>query len=319
MALDSHSGSRRRLLVLAGAGLVALAVAVGGESTTPEPAAAAEPFASTSVFRQVIAPDAELRPSSSTIVERLTGDGGVVANLREFAIPIFTARTDTPTYRVECTVARWGACPFTGVRSPIPRHARPQSGSDGAMVVVDEDAGSSYEFWQASRTGSGWQTSFGAINDLDGSGWGGASTGSGASRLAGVVRVDEIRDGVIGHALAVQSNNVCEQRFVSPALKTDGDSTRADCVPMGTRLRLDPSWNVDVQPGITAGERAVAHALQTYGAVVMDKGSARLSISFELEPDATPDSLGEVYSRAGFRWDYDGMDAIAWNRLQVLR
>lgn len=305
-----------RLLLFAGGGLVVIALLGGAADVTP---ATADPFARTSSFRQVIAPDAEVQPNSSTIVDRLAGEGKVVANLNDFGVPIFTARADTPTYLVTCTVKRWGVCPFAGLRVPVPSQARAQSGSDGAMVVIDEAAGKIYEFWQASRTATGWQTSFGAINDLYGSGWGGASTGSGASRLAGVVRVDELRDGTIDHALSLQSDNVCQDRFVAPALKTDGDSLRADCVPMGTRLRLDPAFNVDTYPGLSAGERAVARALQTYGGVIMDKGSARLSISFELASDSTTDFVGNVYTCAGFQWDYHDINPIPWTRLQILK
>lgn len=278
-----------------------------------------DPFAPTSPWRQTIPTDALLHPSSASMVAGVTGSGKVYANLFEFGIPIFSASSGTPTYGVGCTVTWWGPCPFAGVQTPIPDGSRPHTGSDGAMVVVDETTRKVFEFWQAARTGTGWQTSFGAINDLDGSGWGGAGTGSGASRLGGVIRVDEIKNGVIPHALAMQSANVCKDWFVPPAAKTDGESTRADCLPEGTRLRLDPTFNVETASSLSAGQRAVVRALQTYGAVVMDKGSAPLSLSFEAERDATSNTLGAVYSGAGFRWDYDGLETIPWNRLQVLR
>ncbi len=96
------------------------------------------------------------------------------------------------------------------------------------MVVIDPDTHTSYEFWRAHKENGTWTTQFAAVNDLNGSGWGGgASTGSGASRLAGVIRIAEVQQGRIPHALALQSNNVCAKTFRSPpALKTDGRSTR---------------------------------------------------------------------------------------------
>ena len=298
-------------------------LALGNVPLDPRSAAtassASNPFAVSSPWRRAIKPDARLNPAGSTMVARVTGSGKVYANLREFAIPVYTAPPGTPTYTVACTVTWWGPCPFAGIATPIPSGARPSTGSDSSMVVVDENAGKIYELWQVARTATGWQTSFGAVNDLSGSGWGGAGTGSGASRLAGVVRVDEIKSGLIRHAVAMQSNNVCKDRFVAPAVKTDGTSTRADCLPEGTRLRLDPSFDVAAAAGLTAGERTVARALKTYGGVIVDKGGAGLSLSFELDKGASVNSIGAVYTRAGFRWDYDGMDSIPWNRLQVLQ
>ena len=114
-----------------------------------------------------------------------------------------------------------------GIQVPIPDDARPHTGSDGALVVVDETTRTIYEFWQSKHTGSKWSASFGAINSLDGSGWGGvgSSTGSNASRMAGVIRMAEIQQGVIAHALAIQTDNVCSSVFRSP-----GDQDRWDVV-----------------------------------------------------------------------------------------
>ena len=45
---------------------------------------------------------------------------------------------------------------------------------------------------------------------------------------------------------------------------------------------------------------------------------APLSASFELDRDARPGELGETYSDAGFRWDYDAMEDVPWDKLMVL-
>ena len=42
----------------------------------------------------------------------------------------------------------------------------------------------------------------------------------------------------------VQSDTVCAGVFRAPAIKTDGDSTRPDCLPDGARLQLDPAIDV---------------------------------------------------------------------------
>jgi len=163
----------------------------------------------------------------------------------------------------------------------------------------------------------GWVTSFGAITPLAGSGWGGAATGAGASRVAGVVRVAEIERGEIEHALVLQSDNTCARMYRAPAIKTDGRSARPDCVPQGSRLRLDPALDLDAL-GLPAAHLAVARAMQRYGGYVVDRGGSPLSISFELAPDADGIYPGSVYRQAGLDWDYDGLEQIPWDRLQLL-
>ncbi len=293
--------------------------------TTPlvgpaQPAAAAtRPFATSSPFNVPVRTSPSIDPNSAAMVARLSRTGQAYANLYAYGIPIYTATSSTPRYRVVCDQeGAWGACPLTQQPMPIPTGARPSSGTDGAMVVIDPATGTVGEYWRARRVGSTWQAGWGAVNSLTGSGWGGASTGAGASRLGGVVRVDEIAAGVINHALVVQTDNACAGRFRAPALKTDGDSVRSDCIPEGARIQLDPTINLAAISGLTPGERAVARALQVYGAYVIDKAGTSMSVSFEVARDATSSSPGAVYTRAGLSWDYFGMPRVPWKRLRVL-
>ncbi len=311
--------AQRHALVRTPLLFTALCLGVAGCAGPTSPAdAAAEPFAANSPWRTELNPAAALDSNSSAMVNQAARRDALNANLDQYGIPIYDADASTPRHAVTCTVTAWGRCPFTGVQVPIPTGATPQSGSDGAMAVIDRSAGKVYEFWQARHVGAEWVTSFGAINSLYGSGWGGASTGSGASRLAGVIRVSEIRSRVIPHALALQSDNVCAGVFRRPAIKTDGKSIRPDCVPAGARLRLDPRLDLRTLK-LTAAERAVAQALQTYGAYVIDIGGAPLSVSFERDPAAPGAGIGSTYTAAGLRWDYDDLGGIPWHRLQVLQ
>jgi len=314
--------ARRRIGFVTTIVLVILAavatVAVAATRTASTPATVAPPFAADSPFNTPISAGAQVDPASDAMIAQAARDGSLHASMVEFGIPIFSADADTPRYAVPCRVDSWGPCPFDGIQVPIPDDASPHTGSDGAMVVVDAQKGLSYEFWRAERTSNGWTTDFGAVNDLDGSGWGGAATGSGASRLAGVVRISEIEQGEISHALAIQSDNVCADDYRAPAIKTDGSSTRSDCIPEGARVRLDPTLDLD-SLDLTPGELVVARAMQRYGAYVVDVGGTSLSVSFELDTSAEPGSVGSVYEQAGLRWDYDGMSAVPWERLQVLK
>ena len=308
-----HRRPGRSAALLAVIGVTAAAAC----STAPEPdGTAASPFDAASPWRQPIPADASIDPQSAAMIAAVQPEPALYGNLIEYGIPVVPVDGDTPTHTVSCTRVDYGICPFAGWPVPIPEGAEPNTGSDGVLVSVDESAGTVFEFWRAAHDGEVWTTAFAAVNSLHGSGWGGAATGSGASRLGGVIRVAEIADGEIPHALALQSNNACPT-FRTPALKSDGTSTRPDCIPEGARLQLDPAVDLD-SLDLRPGELAVARAMQRYGGYLMDVSDAPLSVSFELDRDAAAGELGQTYSDAGFRWDYDAMENVPWDRLRVM-
>lgn len=276
----------------------------------------ANPFQASSPWRQEIPSDAPVDPNSAAMIAGVQGERALHANLIRYGIPIYVANADTPTHTVSCTRVDYGVCPFAGWPVAIPDGAEPNSGSDGVLVSVEKSSGIIFEFWRAARDGDKWTTAFAAVNSLHGSGWGGAATGSGASRLGGVVRIAEIAAGEIPHALALQSNNACPT-FRPPALKSDGKSARSDCIPEGARLQLDPTLDLNAL-NLKPGELAVARAMQRYGGYLMDVADTALSVSFELDRTKSGE-LGRTYSDAGFRWDYDAMENVPWDKLRVLK
>lgn len=313
-ASPKRRGARTFVFSILAVGLVFGSTGLAGAATTTRP------FANTSPFNTPIRATPVIDPNSKEMAARATRTGMVHANLFEFGIPMYSATASTPRYRVDCTgPSSWGDCPLEAGPLPIPSGAAPNVGSDGVMTVMDSSTNTVSEYWQAFKAPTGeWTATWGAINSMSGSGWGGSSTGAGASRIGGVVRVAEIQAGVIDHALVMQSDNVCEGVYRAPAVKTDGDSSRADCIPEGARLQLDPRIDVDAIEGITPGERAVAKAMQVYGAYLIDRANTSLSVSFELAPDATWSTPGAVYEAAGFRWDFYGMPNVPWDKLRVL-
>ena len=175
-----------------------------------------------------------------------------------------------------------GPCPFSGLSVPVPNGARPSTGSDSAMVVVDERTNAVYEFWRVHKQGRSWSAAFGAVNTLTGSGWGGAATGSGASRLGGVVRLAEIARGNIPHALALQTNNACAVVF-RPC-----DQDRRTLGPIRLAYPKEPGCSsIPDRPeltGLTPRRTNWATAMQRYGGYIVDIGSSALSVSFERDP-----------------------------------
>lgn len=304
-------------VIVSTAGVVGATFLVRGVDGSATPQGPQRPFSATSPWNTQISAAPAIDPLSAAMIAGVQSKPALYAGMHEFGIPIYQASSGTPTYSVKCSQTAWGPCPFDGKQVPIPDGARPHTGSDGAMVVVDQQMGVTYEFWRARHVNDGWSTTFGAINSLGGSGWGGAATGSGASRLGGVIRLAEIANGDIPHALALQSNNVCAGVFRAPALKTDGISTLPNCIPEGARLQLDPSIDL-AKLKLTPAELAVGTAMQRYGGYLVDMSGSPLSVSFELDP-STPSSISPVYKKAGLRWDYDDMAGIPWGRLRVVR
>ncbi|CAM3983160.1 fibronectin type III domain-containing protein [Smaragdicoccus niigatensis] len=280
------------------------------------------PFADGSYWNRAIPADAVLDPASAATVRALAGAPGIRgAALYAFGIPIYDAFEDTPYAEVTCT-EQWGHCPLPS-RIRIPVDARPHTGSDGAMVVIDWTEGAAYEFWHAKRISPGkWSAGWGAVvPDVDESDGevGGHATAAEMSRLGGVIREREIARGRIMHALSFSSSLACSNTFRAPAHKTDGTSTSPNCIPEGTRLQLDPTIDVNKIPGITPGERAVARALQTYGGYVVDTGGAPLTVSFELPATATDThQVSNVYRQAGLEWDYFDLKHIPWQKMRVI-
>jgi hypothetical protein len=302
------------ILALAGAGGV---LAPSALPTGAEPGfsrTAGRPFETSSAWNTPIISNPALDARNSSQVAYLTGfTHPGIANLYAYGVPVWDADASTPKYKVNCR-RDWGTCALSLQPVPIPSGAKASSGSDGAMVVIDWSTGAAYEFWKAYKVSSTtWSAAWGGTARIDGMGTPGAAVGAGVSRLAGVVRTHEILRGSIDHALVFSTNNACTGRYKYPASKSDGKSSRSDCIPEGARVQLDPSINVDAISGMTAAERIVARALQKYGAYAIDNGGAPMAFIFE-----TPSGESDPYCSVGLCSDYTALDRIPWNRLRVL-
>lgn len=269
------------------------------------------PFAADSAWNTPIPADPKLAANSDAAAAHLAK--GVHANLYEFGSPVYhmTASDRSDRQDIPC-LEDWGSCLLKDV--PMPLTAKTSSGSDQSMIVIDAARKQVYDFWQLRRTDAGWEASWGTANPLYGkSNENGGAVGAGYSGLAGLVRLFEIRQGRIDHALHFSSDNSCAGRYLYPATKTDGNSGAADCVPEGARVQLDPSVDVDDIPGITRGEKIVAKALQKYGAYNQNNGGAPMAFGFE-----NPAGRSDPYPAAGLDNDYYDFPHIPWNKLRVL-
>lgn len=290
----------------------------GAPTTVPAPATSIPPhpgvpFWQSALWTTPIPDGAPLDPRSGPIAVYLSGSRGGIANLYDYGIPVYVADTSVPRVRIECRKVRDVACDVEADgEAPIPGTARPNGGTDRALVILDLVGERTWELWQATDMGDHWEVSWGTTNRFDGDGLDGGS-GSGISRIGGMVTLDEVHAGEIPHALAFSSDNTCADTFRFPAYSTDGRSTRVDCIPEGTRVQLDPSIDLAAIADITPGELMVGRALQEYGAYVVDSGGSRMAFLFEHPKDGD-----DPYPAIGFAWDYYAMRNLPWYTLRVL-
>lgn len=269
-----------------------------------------------------------LDANSAAMVSSLASTaGGAIraANLHDYGVSLVgpTGITGaTPRYTVPLVnYPAWGANPFGSDTIPIPNGTLIPAGSDKHVSIADSTTNKVYSLWQTTFSSGVWGASWGAEVSLHGNGLEsapGSSTASGLSTYAATIRMNEIVAGQIPHALFFSTDMAHTSAFRYPAYKTDGDNAAgvAHPIPEGARIQLDPSIDVTVISGITAGEIAVAKALQTYGAYCGDKGGARMGFAFQLSTDGN--NPGQVYTNAGLAWDYFDMSHIPWSSLRVL-
>jgi hypothetical protein len=291
--------------------------AQGTTTTSVAPAPApARVFAETSPFNTPIPDNPVLDRESQDIAATLSQK--VVADLYEFGIAIYEADGSTVRVAVDCT-ERWGTCLLESGLQRVPDDAQPAPGSDGTLVVIDWIERRTVEMWRAVQLSNGsWSTAWGTTTPIDGTGIPAIfGNGSGVSHLAGVIRVDEIARGRIDHALVFSTSNACRDDYRYPATKTDGQSTRTDCVPEGARIQLDPSIDIE-SLGLTPAEHTIALALQKYGAYAVDVGGTFMAFYFEIASDASSFDPGSVYASAGLSSDFFVLQAIPWGYLRVL-
>lgn len=203
-----------------------------------------------------------------------------------YGIPFVTVSQGQPT--VPVTITEYAAESDYPGPFPIPPNAPiegltnrtcplTQCPGDRHVLVLDSSACVLYELYGAEveNGGSSWNAASTSVfhltsNDRRPLGWTSADA-SGNSVFAGLVKYAEATSGVINHAIRM-TVPVTQMAYVNDlASHFASVSTDPSLPPMGLRFRLKASY--DCSPLSTVA-RAVCVALQTYGAVIMDNGSA---------------------------------------------
>jgi hypothetical protein len=157
---------------------------------------------------------------------------------------------------------------------------------------------------------------------------------SGFSHRAALIMVDELRAGVIDHALALAVPWAQKDWFSHPAQRTDGIDSAAGAIPYGARLALPANFNLDAYVierrktwaayAPTAFTRMAVEALRTYGLVPMDQTSWAVALQIEAASSWMAANPGQPHPYTGpngiFKqpWNVE-MALLPWEKLQMLQ
>ncbi len=160
-----------------------------------------------------------------------------------------------------------GPYPF-GTDTPI------EGGSDRHAIMIDRDACTLYELFDAEYASGGGSTAgSGAIwnlesNALRPAGWTSADA-AGLPIFAGLVRIDEVKAGKVDHAIRMTASQT-DKSYVWPARHQAGAANNKNLPPMGARFRLKAGFSTS---GFRSDTKTILSAMKKYGMILADNGS----------------------------------------------
>ena len=139
-------------------------------------------------------------------------------------------------------------------------------------IILDPVNRMLYEFWQLKKTDRGWQASQASTFDLKTNklrpdGWTSADA-AGLPIFPATVRYDELKRGIIEHALRVTVRRT-RRAYVPPATHFASKLTDENLPRMGERLRLRRDFDIT---GFSPEVQTILKGLKTYGMFVADNG-----------------------------------------------
>lgn len=189
----------------------------------------------------------------------------------------------------------------------VPPGTKPVSGTDGHLAVIV--GRTVYEIFKATVSADGTITNAKAVAraNLDGNGQtnqtDAPSNAAGLSLLAGLITPEELASGHIDHALVFSVPGIKAGSAIFPAWSNVYVSGPNTVLAEGSKIQLDPSFNVASLP---EPQKTIARALQTHGAYLRDNGGTFA-----------------IYGETSTRWPSGygtGMSlrSIPWDKIRVI-
>lgn len=161
---------------------------------------------------------------------------------------------------------------------------------DRHALVVDPTNRLLYEFYQMKKTNAGWQAAQASVFDLKSNKmrpeeWT-STDAAGLPIFPAVVRYDELRRGLVEHAMRVTVVKT-RRAYVYPARHFASRRTDPNLPRMGERLRLRRDFDVS---GFSPEAQAILKGLKKYGMFVADNG---IDWAISVAPDPRIEPLHE--------------------------
>lgn len=278
-------------------------------------------YSATSFWNTPIAANPAIDSDSSLMVTTsLVPSAGSsnFANTDGWGIPLVFSHNTDPLYTIGCTSYGCG----NTIQFHIPVGAKPTTGSDHHLAVINVDTGQELDMWVASFNGSTWTS--GSRYVTDAYGWGamcaqgqhcGGSVAAGFAIWGGIPTPEHFSGsgGYIHHALTitVANPNTRAGYVACPATSTDGKTAGNQYIPEGARIQLDPSFNVDGQSW-SSWQKILAKTMQIYGAYVSDTGG-----SLAIRGEANINREG-AWSTAGIPQGAS-LSWMPWGQMRILK
>jgi hypothetical protein len=235
-------------------------------------------------------------------------------------MPIYDVPAGTP----ESTFSVASGCndflSDTGDEVPVPSFVHLNGSSDDPLALYSTSLDRLWEFWQVSRTPTGYQACWGGSAPM--SGFDGVFpaffglSASGISYLATTITENDVASGSIRHAVAVILPSNCNGD-VYPADRGDC-GTHPSQPSEGQWFRFAPG--TAMPSGLTPFAQMVFRAISTYGMVVVDQGGA---VMLEAEQPSDWSAGGNTGTDPiTASWDgeqeYQVVASLPWRDLQAL-
>jgi hypothetical protein len=247
----------------------------------------------------------------------------------DFSIPLFFADATTPRQTITSRAAdpycyRGTDCDAVPLQMPMPVGGNTEGSAtyvcdtsyktdgqgDCHVLVVETGEHKLYELYNATKSGTAF-TALGAFiwdlgkaypDSLRGDQCTSADAG-GFPMAALLPTADEVAAGSVLHALRfiLPNPSMKKEVYVHPATHAGGpESDDANAPPYGVRFRLKATFD---ETKFNAGERAILHAMKTFGMLLSDGGTIALTFADDRTTKA--------------KWDTVGVTALSFSAIKV--
>jgi len=289
-------------------------------------------FASKGAWNAPLPDDAPISPNSAAYIKGLVYQVkkyGPWMNVNSYSVPVYTVPKTQPNVKVNLLKSGSGCVEelrqaFEAV--PLPPDAKPAAGTDEHLALWQPETNTMWEFWSMKKNNKTleWECQWGGkMNNVSSNPgfylspcdyWG--ATATSLALAGGLALIDEIRSGVLEHAVAFALVETKKGEFVAPAERGDGWSDTVYAIPEGTRFRLPANMNISAL-GLPPFGEMLAYAYQKYGALVRDTAGA--VIAAYCEPATSgPDPYAGPNGFFKNLYPSQILEKFPWDELQVV-